>query len=141
MPSRGMLFFGLRPTTTDSATASIRSRWIGAAILLALTLGMFGDVLFTSRPIVLSDSGTDLASQFIYWRAFTADQLRHGHLPLWNPHVFCGMPYLGWAQTAVLYPTNWLDLVLSLPRSINVSIALHVFLAGLFTYQIGRAHV
>ncbi len=98
---------------------------------------MFGDVLFTSRPVVLSDSGTDLASQFIYWRAFTADQLRHGHLPLWNPHVYCGMPYLGWAQTAVLYPTNWLDLVLPLPRSINLGIALHVFLAGLFTYLWG----
>ena len=56
---------------------------------------------------------------------------------LWNPHVFCGMPYLGWAQTAVLYPTNWLDLVLPLPRSINLGIALHVFLAGLFTYLWG----
>ena len=98
---------------------------------------MFGDVLFTSRPVVLSDSGYDLASQFIYWRTFTADQLRHGHLPLWNPHVYCGMPYLGWAQTAVLYPTNWLDLVLPLPRSINLGIALHVFLAGLFTYLWG----
>jgi hypothetical protein len=47
------------------------------------------------------------------------------------------MPYLGWAQTAVLYPTNWLDLVLPLPRSINLGIALHVFLAGLFTYLWG----
>ena len=98
---------------------------------------MFGDVLFTSRPVVLSDSGGDLASQFIYWRVFTAEQLRQGHLPLWNPYVFCGMPYLGWAQTAVLYPTNWLDLLLPLPRSINLGIALHVFLAGLFTYLWG----
>jgi hypothetical protein len=123
----------LGPTTTEQASRSIHSRWIGIAVLLGLTLGMFGDVLFTSRPVVLSDSGNDLASQFIYWRAFAADQLRHGHLPLWNPHVFCGMPYLGWAQTAVLYPTNWLDLVLPLPLSINLGIALHVFLAGLFT--------
>jgi hypothetical protein len=131
------LFFGLRPTTTDETKCSVRTRWIGVAVLLGLTLGMFGDVLFTSRPVVLSDSGTDLASQFIYWRAFTADQLRHGHLPLWNPCVFCGMPYLGWAQTAVLYPTNWLDLILPLARSINFGIAFHVFLAGLFTYLWG----
>jgi hypothetical protein len=115
----------------------MRSRWIGAAVLLGLALGMFGDVLFTSRPVVLSDGGNDLASQFIYWRAFAADQLRHGHLPLWNPHVFCGMPYLGWAQTAVFYPTNWLDLVLPLPCSINLGIVLHVFLAGLFAYLWG----
>ena len=98
---------------------------------------MFGDVLFTNRPVVLSDGDCDLGSQFIYWRAFTAQQLRQGHLPLWNPHVFSGMPYLGWGQTAVLYPTNWLDLLLPLPRSINFGIALHVFLAGLFTYLWG----
>src|SRR5580700_6822002 len=136
-PARSILPFGLHPTTTEEAGRSIRSYWIGIIVLLGLTLCMFGDVLFTSRPIVLSDSGTDLASQFIYWRVFTADQLRHGHLPLWNPHVYCGMPFLGWAQTAVLYPTNWLDLVLPLPLSINLGIALHVFLAGLSTYLWG----
>lgn len=122
---------------TETASYPIRSRWIGVAVLLGLTLAMFGDVLFTSRPVVLSYAGNDLASQFIYWRAFTADQLRQGHLPLWNPYVFSGMPYLGWAQTAVLYPTNWLDLVLPLPLSINLGIALHVFLAGLFVYLWG----
>ena len=123
----------MRPTTTDEARRAIRSRWIGVAVLLGLTLGMFGDVLFTGRPVILSDSRADLATQFVYWRAFAAEQLRHGHLPLWNPHVFSGMPYLGWAQTEVLYPTNWLDLLLPLPLSINLGIALHVFLAGFFT--------
>ncbi|HUJ72534.1 MAG TPA: hypothetical protein VLZ30_09835 [Verrucomicrobiae bacterium] len=105
--------------------------------MLALTFCMFGDVLLTSKPIVLSNGQTDLASQFIYWRAFAADQLRHGHLPLWNPHVFCGTPFLGWAQSGALYPSNWLDLVLPLWLSINLGIALHVFLAGLFTYAWG----
>jgi hypothetical protein len=60
----------------------IRSWWIGAAFLLILTLGMFGDVLFTSRQIVLSSEQNDIASHFIYWRAFAADQRRQGHLPL-----------------------------------------------------------
>jgi hypothetical protein len=36
-----------------------------------------------------------------------------------------------------LYPTNCLDLLLPLPCSINLGIALHVFLAGLFTYLWG----
>jgi len=105
--------------------------------LLALTVCMFGDILLTSRPVVLSNEQGDLASQFIYWRAFTAEQLRHGHLPLWNPYVYCGMPFLGAAPAGVLYPPTWLDLVLSLPRSINLVTALHVFLAGLFTYLWG----
>ena len=101
--------------------------------MLFLTLCMFADVFFT-RQRVLSDGQTDLAGQFIYWRAFAADQLRHGHVPLWNPHVFSGTPFLGWAQSGVLYPPNWLDVLLPLPLSINLGIALHVFLAGLFTY-------
>ena len=123
----------LRLSRSNTSSRSVHF-WIGAAALLLLTLGMFGDVLFTSRPIMLSAEQNDLATHFIYWRAFTADQLRHGHLPLWNPHVFCGMPFLGWAQSGVLYPLNLLDLLLPLPLSINLGIALHVFLAGLFTY-------
>ena len=105
--------------------------------MLLLVLCMFGDALFTSRALVLSDGQNDLASQFVYWRAFAAHQLRHGHMPLWNPHVFCGTPFLGWTQAGVLYPPNWLDVVLPLPLSINLGIALHVFLAGLFTYLWG----
>jgi len=95
---------------------------------------MFGDVLFTSRPLVLSNAGTDIANIYAYWRPFAAEQLRQGHVPLWNPYVFCGQPFLGWGVGGVLYPPNWLDLALALPRSINLGIALHVFLAGLFTY-------
>src|SRR6266436_6764096 len=85
--------------------------WIGAATLLLLTLGMFGDVLFTTKPVVLSDAGTDIADMFIYWRPFAAEQLRQGRVPLWNPYVFCGQPFLGWGVGGVLYPPNWLDLV------------------------------
>lgn len=130
---QGILFFALHPTTTDTATVSFRSRWIGVAVLLGLTLGMFGDVLFTSAPIVLSDRTTDIANMYLYWRPFVAGQLRLGHVPLWDPHTFCGQPILGWALGGVLYPPNWLDLIMSLPRSINWGIAMHVFLAGLFT--------
>jgi hypothetical protein len=127
----------LHPPTTEETKGTTCTRWIGVGVLLLLVLCMFGDVLFTSRSLVLSDGQNDLASQFIYWRAFTADQLRHGHVPLWNPHVFCGTPFLGWAQAGVLYPPNWLDVILPLPLSINLGIVLHVFLAGLFTYLWG----
>ncbi len=120
--------------TIDEAKNMTRTQWIGACILLLLTLCMFGGVLFTGSPPVLSNGQNDLASQFIYWRAFAADQLRHGCIPLWNPHVFSGTPFLGWGQAGVLYPPNWLDMLLPLPLSINLGVALHVFLAGLFTY-------
>jgi hypothetical protein len=124
----------LRTPPTKDAKSTTRAQWIGAGVLLLLTLCLFADVLFTGKAVVLSCLGTDIANMYIYWRPFAADQLRHGRVPLWNPYVFCGQPFLGWALGGVLYPPNWLDLVLDLPRSINFGIALHVFLAGLFTY-------
>ncbi len=95
---------------------------------------MFVDVLFSPRAVLLSQQGTDLASQFVYWREFGFGQLAQGNLALWNPHIFSGMPYLGGFQSALLYPPNWLYLVLPIAKAINVSIALHVFLAGFFLY-------
>jgi hypothetical protein len=104
------------------------------AVLLSLTLIMFADVLFTSKDAVLSLPGTDLDSQFTYWRDFGFTQLRHGNLALWNPHIFSGAPYLGGFQSALLYPPNLVYLILPLAKAINWGIALHVFLAGLFMY-------
>ena len=99
-----------------------------------LTLGMFSQVLFTPGGRVLSGWGQDVFLQFIPWRQFGFDQLRHGNLALWNPHLFSGAPFFGGFQSALLYPPNVLFLVLPLGPAINWSIALHVFLAGAFTY-------
>jgi len=107
---------------------------IALLILFGLTLLMFVDVLFSAKEAILSQWGTDLSSQFVYWREFGFGQLAQGNLALWNPHIFSGMPYFGGFQSALLYPPNWLYLVLPLANAINVSIALHVFLAGLFIY-------
>lgn len=107
---------------------------IAAAFLLILTIAMFGDVLFTSDAAVLSSPGSDIFLQFAYWREFGFSQLRQGNLPLWNPHLFSGAPYLGGFQSALFYPPNLLYLFLPLSKAINISIALHVFLAGIFMY-------
>ena len=83
---------------------------------------------------VLSKMGEDLTGQFVWWRQFGFEELKKGHLALWNPQLFCGEPFFGGFQSALLYPPNWLFMVLPLPFAINSSIALHVFLAGFFTY-------
>ena len=107
---------------------------ISVIVLLTLTAAIFGGVLFTSRAVVLSSEGTDISEQFIHWRQFGFSQLREGNLALWNPYVFSGMPYLGEFQSALLYPLNLVFVFLPVHRAINVSIALHIFLAGVFMY-------
>jgi hypothetical protein len=112
----------------------IKSFTIGLLGLLVLTLAMFFDVLFLPGDAVLSNANTDLASQFVHWRGFGFGEMARGTLPLWNPHIYSGAPFLAGFQSALLYPLNILYLVLPLAKAINWGIALHAFLGGLFFY-------
>src|SRR5256885_14690326 len=111
-----------------------RSTLISLTLLLALTLAMFGDVLFAGGTRVVGFQSGDLYLQFLSWRDFGFRELARGNLALWNPYIFGGAPYFGALQAALLYPPNWLFLFLPLPTAINWSIALHVFAIGAFMF-------
>ncbi len=52
----------------------------------------------------------------------------------WNPHLFCGTPFLATLDTCALYPTNALSLVLP-PGAFLLAVALiHVLLANVGAY-------
>ena len=114
-------------------------RWAAPAVFATLTLTMFCDLLFAGGQIV-SWVNADLATQFVAWRDFGFSQLRQGTLPLWNPHIYGGTPFFAGFQSALLYPINWLHLFLPVAVAINWITAIHVFLAGYFTYSWCRGH-
>ena len=76
----------------------------------------------------------DGIAEFYPWRSFAAATLRSGMIPLWNPHEFCGTPFVANSQSAVFYPLNLLFCLLSVPTAFGASVLLHLFLTGLFTY-------
>jgi hypothetical protein len=116
------------------AQARRRPLLLAALLLAVTTLLALGPVLFAGGGRVLSYEDADLARQFVPWRAFGFGEMRHGHLPLWNPHIYGGAPFFGGFQSALLYPPNWLCLALPLAPAINWGIALHVWMAGMFTF-------
>ncbi|OLC76793.1 MAG: hypothetical protein AUH78_06225 [Gemmatimonadetes bacterium 13_1_40CM_4_69_8] len=63
---------------------------------------------------------------------------RLGHVPLWEPELFGGMPYIGAGHGDIFYPTSFLRLVLPVATVINLGFVLHYVLAGLFTYMLLR---
>jgi hypothetical protein len=99
---------------------------------------IFFDVLFNPNGRILSYLGSDIAKEFIDWRYFGFEQLKQGNLALWNPHVFCGIPFFGSFQSALLYPPNFLYMLLPMVNAVNIGIVLHILLAGLFMFLWAR---
>ena len=76
----------------------------------------------------------DGVAEFYPWRLFAAQTLHSGYLPLWNPHQFCGTPFVANSQSAVFYPFNLLFCLLPVTQAFGVSVLLHLFLTGVFSY-------
>jgi len=104
------------------------------AALLVSTLAFFWKIVFTNLILV----GVDVFTYFYPYKAYAAEVIRQGRLPLWNPYLFMGVPFLANAQTALFYPLNFPLYWLSVPKMVSYSIVLHVFLAGLFAYLYAR---
>jgi hypothetical protein len=65
--------------------------------------------------------------------------LRQGQLPLWNRYSCCGLPLLGDAQIALLYPPNWLFLFLPGYAAYTYVTLLQFSIVGLGTYLYARS--
>ena len=101
------------------------------AVFAVLTLCLFGNCLI-SPGSVPSETDSDLRCQYLPWRQFAFDQLRAGRFPLWNPYQFSGTPFFGDPQSALLYPPNWLNFVLTPSAAASWLMGGHFFLAAYF---------
>ena len=105
-------------------------------LLLLASLGFFWRILFTPDAWKPAGGG-DLVSFLFPTYRFAAASLRAGHLPLWNPHLYAGAPFLADMQTGLFYPPNVLLFLLNpeFPyKALEWMAVLHVYLAGLFMY-------
>lgn len=71
-------------------------------------------------------------------RVAVANLLHAGHLPLWTPGIFCGMPLFGAAQAGVLFPLNWFYLAFSAPVATNLMMLSSYMVAALGAYLYAR---
>src|SRR5688572_5771670 len=65
-----------------------------------------------------------------YWD-YRAQALLSGQLPLWNPYLFMGAPFLANSQAGVLYPLNWPLVFFPASIAVKISILTHLLIAAL----------
>ena len=130
-----------------SRRASQSTSWIGSlpaarhayrfwpfATLAVLALLPYWSLIFSDSLIL----DYDVVAYFYPYRHYAAEALLAGSVPLWNPYLFAGVPFLANIQTAVFYPPNLLYVLFPTSLAINLSIILHVFVAGLSAYLYAR---
>ncbi|NQT30607.1 MAG: YfhO family protein [Candidatus Saganbacteria bacterium] len=69
------------------------------------------------------------------------EQVMSGHVPLWNPYIFCGFPLLATLQIGFFYPLTAIYYMLPFNLAFNYYIILHYFLAACFVYLLLRHYV
>jgi hypothetical protein len=73
-------------------------------------------------------------------RNFAAMSLKAGQgIPLWNPYLFGGLPYVAAMHGDIFYPTFLLRALLPTDVAMTWSFIIHIFLAGFFTFGFLRA--
>jgi hypothetical protein len=95
-----------------------------------------------SRPADVPPLGSnfelaDASEVFVPFSRWTREHLPD--VPLWNPHLMGGRPYVGNAQSAIFSPFSLPSFVLPFWASLAVVAALKLFLAAFGTYLLARS--
>ncbi len=77
---------------------------------------------------------SDPFTQFEPWRFFTKQELLSGRFPLWNNMNAGGQPFFANAQSAVLFPINFIYYFLPVSISLNLIPLLKLFFLFFFSY-------
>ena len=105
-----------------------------AALYLVVTLVFFAR--FLTGDLVMAFK--DLSRYFYPLRQLMVAEVMSGHLPLWNPYLFCGFPLLATLQIGFFYPLTAVYYLLPFGLAFNYYIILHYFLAACFMYAMLR---
>ncbi len=115
----------------------ISSRYWSLVVLVlfvAVTLVFFWRITFSGMILARGD-----VYNYFYplWDVRSA-VFQAGHIPLWSPDIFMGVPLLANSQLGTFYPPNWLVTPFEAPTAITLSLLAHTVWALLGTYLLAR---
>jgi hypothetical protein len=120
---------------------TLRAETWGVPLLLALLIFLFFlGILVTNRYVIPWDA----MSYYYPMTFFLVENLKQFSVPLWNPHIFAGLPSVADPQVSTFYPSKWLLALLSAGSPLSyklyeAELLGHYFLAGLFMFRFLRS--
>lgn len=123
-----------------AGSSRIGPAWITPGFLVAIAVAVllfYRDFVFHADRLLF---GTDMLIEGFPLRRFALQEIEAGRgLPLWNPFVYGGLPFLATLPGPIFYPSSLLYLALPLHRAIGWTFVLHTFLATAFGYFAARS--
>lgn len=93
-------------------------------VLYAMVVCVIFFPAFGAQGII---SGGDIAKSHYFYMTYLRDSVFEGRLPLWNPYIFLGQPFLANPSIAFWYPATWLFIFLPIPTAFLVHMMFHVW--------------
>ncbi|MFH1690121.1 MAG: YfhO family protein [Candidatus Eisenbacteria bacterium] len=128
---------GPRETTPAKASPLFGNRATLVSVLLIVTACF----IFFWRVIFLGEilTGGDVLAAAAIFEDYANEQMAAGHLPLWNPYIFSGMPFFdSMSWSAFVYPSYWIKFLLERIPGVHMPrlffLFIHYQLAGLGTF-------
>ena len=110
--------------------------WLLALVLLAPFLPV---LLHPAGRVLGNGVRSDNPDMFYFINAFAGACWRGGSIPLWNPYIMLGHPFLGEGQAAIFHPLSWFFIALPTGVAYNWIVACCFLFAGLAFYGYLRA--
>lgn len=82
---------------------------------------------------------SDLVLENFQWKHFIVEALQQKEIPLWNPYLFGGVPFLAAGQSSALYPFSILFYLLPIERAFGYFVALQFAIAAISMFAFMRA--
>jgi hypothetical protein len=100
---------------------------------------VFG-ILYFFRPLFLGETlfFRDLGSNILIQQQLLVDFMKAGELPLWNPYLYGGQPYLAHVPYFPLYPSNLLYVFLPFFNAFNLNFIVHLIGCAVCVYLFSR---
>ncbi len=138
-----------------------RRELLALLVLFLLPLLWFGPVIFGGQTLLPADNIyafapwrdfaaqqgvgvphnallSDLVLENYPWKLLIRQAISQHQLPLWNPHLFTGVPFLAAGQHSALYPLSLIYYIFPLSIAYGIFTWLMVALAGINTYIFAR---
>lgn len=101
-----------------------------------LAIGVGFLLVHVARPGVFES--TDYVRFHVLNQEYLWNAIRSGRLPLWNPHVALGRPFLADVETAFFYPPYWIRLFLPPGVAVALLLAAHSTLGAFAMSRLAR---